>query len=784
LNQRINDCASNLLPSLAINFEEQRRLDTEALKNQIDYVADDVVNQLIQLNMKGDSSKMMELLTDIKANSDDMKTEIMGQILELEKKLSSSKPLTLRDFVGLEDLFCREKESLKAFLDDKLAEYNHHIQTGLRQIQDNIGANFGVLFKILNEIHLTRDEKQERQELLKRVVIPSSSRVEVKETSVLGMGGFGTVYLGYYDTAKVAIKSLHSANGSEMEAVENEVLLMNYLGSHPHILTCYGIWKDARGLTSIVLDYSPYGSLVDILYNFDAFPELPVRLQLGWAVDLVNALYFIHSKNVKHRDVKADNLLVFSELKVKLCDFGLSKQQSQSMKPSLLGGTEGFMAPELFTGKGSGLSSDVFSWAMAFYQIVMRKRPQVALSHSRLMGNLLVELGDKLDGVDVGPLASLLTDCIHESPESRPLAGGVNGFMLGVLGHAGGDPRLGVQSGDDEIIHDLEGRLKAVRKNGLPPPLKKAQEAVAEVAKFTGVCEKTLEGHSDHLEGHLHCLIQLADGRVVSGSRDQTLKVWNVNTGYCERTLYGHSECVRCVVQLADGRVVSGSGDNTLKVWNVNTGVCERTLEGHSEWVECLIQLADGRVVSGDGDCKLKVWNVNTGVCERTLEGHSEWVYCLVLLADGRVMSGSDDHTLKVWNVNTGVCEKTLEGHNGGIHCLVQLADGRVVSGGGLTVMDDDDGFYLKVWNVNTGVCKNISETLEGHGECVYCVVQLADGRVVSGSGDNTLHVWNVNTGEIEQTLEGHTASVICLVQLADGRVVSGDGDGKLMVWK
>jgi hypothetical protein len=83
---------SNLLPSLGINFEEQRRLDTEALKNQIKCVADDVVHQLIRLNMKGDSSKMMELLTDIKSNSDDTKTEIMGQILQLDKKISSSKP--------------------------------------------------------------------------------------------------------------------------------------------------------------------------------------------------------------------------------------------------------------------------------------------------------------------------------------------------------------------------------------------------------------------------------------------------------------------------------------------------------------------------------------------------------------------------------------------------------------------------------------------------------------------------------------------------------------------
>ena len=168
--------------------------------------------------------------------------------------------MTLRDFVDLEELFHREKETLKAFLDEKLVEYNNQIQLGLHKVEENIGEKIdkmdGVLFKILNKLNLTRDEKQERQELLERVIIPSRSRIEVKETSVLGMGTFGTVYLGYYNSAKVAIKSLHSANGREMEAVENEVMLMNYLGSHPNILTCYGIWKDSRGLTSIVLDLS------------------------------------------------------------------------------------------------------------------------------------------------------------------------------------------------------------------------------------------------------------------------------------------------------------------------------------------------------------------------------------------------------------------------------------------------------------------------------------------------------------------------------------------------
>jgi serine/threonine protein kinase len=147
---------------------------------------------------------------------------------------------------------------------------------------------------------------------------------------------------------------------------------------------------------------------------------LSIRLQVGWVIDLINAVYFIHQKKVKHRDIKADNLLVFSELKVKLCDFGLSKQHSQSRVSSIVGGTQGFMAPEVVAGEGSGFPSDIFSWAMTFYQIVMREYPKVALSHSQLMGNLLVELEDKFDGVDLGPISSLLSNCIHKNPDFRP----------------------------------------------------------------------------------------------------------------------------------------------------------------------------------------------------------------------------------------------------------------------------------------------------------------------------------------------------------------------------
>jgi hypothetical protein len=62
---------------------------------------------------------------------------------------------------------------------------------------------------------------------------------------------------------------------------------MDYLGAYPNILRSYGFWKENCKMFQIVLEYAPFGSLNEILYNFDDFPDLPFRLILGWLCDLL-----------------------------------------------------------------------------------------------------------------------------------------------------------------------------------------------------------------------------------------------------------------------------------------------------------------------------------------------------------------------------------------------------------------------------------------------------------------------------------------------------------------
>ncbi|WP_193788912.1 caspase family protein, partial [Xenococcus sp. PCC 7305] len=118
----------------------------------------------------------------------------------------------------------------------------------------------------------------------------------------------------------------------------------------------------------------------------------------------------------------------------------------------------------------------------------------------------------------------------------------------------------------------------------------------------------------------------------------------------------GHSDLVRSLAISSNGQhIVSGSEDDTIKVWNLKTGNLENTLEGHSDDVRSLVISSDGqRIISGGGDHTIKVWNLKTGDLENTLEGHSGSVRSVAISNDGqRIVSGSGDHTIKVWNLKT-----------------------------------------------------------------------------------------------------------------------------------
>ncbi|GFO45400.1 F-box/WD repeat-containing protein 7 [Plakobranchus ocellatus] len=319
---------------------------------------------------------------------------------------------------------------------------------------------------------------------------------------------------------------------------------------------------------------------------------------------------------------------------------------------------------------------------------------------------------------------------------------------------------------DEEMVYGsrMRRRLSAARS---PYKSLYMRQSQIEHNWRTGVNRppKHLKGHDDHV---ITCL-EFCGNRVVSGSDDNTLKVWSVTSGKCLRTLIGHTGGVWSS-QMSGTVVISGSTDRTLKVWNAETGQCRHTLYGHSSTVRCM-SLHENQVVSGSRDATLRVWDIDTGECQHILMGHQAAVRCVQF--DGRkVVSGAYDYTVRVWDPETETCLHTLQGHSNRVYSL-QFDGIHVVSGS----LDTS----IRVWDVETGNCLH---TLIGH-QSLTSGLELKNNILVSGNADSTVKVWDITTGQCLQTLQGpnkHQSAVTCL-QFSKKFVITSSDDGTVKIW-
>ncbi len=160
---------------------------------------------------------------------------------------------------------------------------------------------------------------------------------------------------------------------------------------------------------------------------------------------------------------------------------------------------------------------------------------------------------------------------------------------------------------------------------------------------------RTFKGH----EGTVAAVAITRDGRfAVSGSWDNTLRLWNLATGKCLQVFKGHTNYVTAVTIMPDRQfAISGSRDRTLRLWNLKTGKCVRIFRGHVDYVSAVTITSDGHfAISASWDRTLRLWKLETGECIRVFERHQEIVETVAITLDGHfVISGSRDKTLQMW---------------------------------------------------------------------------------------------------------------------------------------
>jgi WD40 repeat protein len=295
------------------------------------------------------------------------------------------------------------------------------------------------------------------------------------------------------------------------------------------------------------------------------------------------------------------------------------------------------------------------------------------------------------------------------------------------------------------------------------------------------------------LVGHNAAVTSLAvDGDwrwLLSGSNDQTIRVWDTRDGQLIRIL-DHADAalprsVRAEVwELAvthDGRLaLAGAADGFIYVWDVDRGTQQRRRFSREAGraISAVALSGDGRIaMSAARDTTVRVWDVPARVLACALSGHSDEVTSVAISAAGtRAASASEDATVRLWNVSTGALERTLEGHTAGVNAVALSADGGYVLSG-------SSDRTVKLWDAGTGRCV---QTLSKLDATVTSVALAAAGwRALVGTSDRSVTLWDLHDAHLLARLDGHSDSVTAVcIDDAGIRAATCASDTTVKLWQ
>ncbi|CAN8097126.1 unnamed protein product [Discula destructiva] len=331
---------------------------------------------------------------------------------------------------------------------------------------------------------------------------------------------------------------------------------------------------------------------------------------------------------------------------------------------------------------------------------------------------------------------------------------------------------------------------------------------------------KTFKGHSNGVT----CLQIWDDTTLATGSYDNTIKIWDLETGQEVRSLIGHTRGIRSL-QMDDHKLLSASLDGTVKVWNWRTGKCIRTLSSHSDGV-ISVHFQDEVIASGSIDHSIRVYNFQTGTTF-SLSHHEDWVNNVkVDMVSRTLLSASDDCTIGLWDLDTREIIRVFEGHVGHVQQVLGLprdfepdedpstavqdpvetssvasghspapiagpSDAELRATYGPGFIDNPDrplparyilsgglDASLKLWDTYNG---SVVRNQWGHLEGIWSV-ECDSLRMVTGANDSLVKTWDPRSGRCTGTFAGHTGPVTS-VAVSDALMASGSEDGEVRLY-
>ncbi|PPR81089.1 hypothetical protein GOBAR_AA39625 [Gossypium barbadense] len=302
----------------------------------------------------------------------------------------------------------------------------------------------------------------------------------------LGEGGFGTVYYGVLrDGRVVAVKRLYENNLKRVDQYMNEIEILTLI-LHPYLVKLYGCTSRRSRELLLVYEYIPNGTVADHLHGKRSNSGLltwHVRLRI--AIETATALAYLHRKEIIHRDVKSNNILLDKNFHVKVADFGLSRLFPNDVThvSTAPQGTPGYVDPEYHQCYHLTEKSDVYSFGVVLVELISAKKAVDISRHrhdinlanmaiSRIQNQALHELVDPSLGFEndfvvkntVTAVAGLAFRCLQQERDMRPSMEGVLEALEEIKGVRSGSDVVDIRSGTEvvDIKSDDVGLLKSI----------------------------------------------------------------------------------------------------------------------------------------------------------------------------------------------------------------------------------------------------------------------------------------------------------------------------------
>jgi serine/threonine protein kinase len=621
----------------------------------------------------------------------------------------------------------------------------------------------------------------------------------------LGEGGMGIVYKARQVNLRrtVALKVIRKKLLARPEAINRFLREAQAAAAllHSHIVIIY----DA-GRTQDTYYYSmEYVDGIDLARLLKQETVLEVSQVCDYMRQAALGLQHAHERGLVHRDIKPGNLIVspppqgdgmptaqalpFRGAVLKILDMGLARLDQLAdlssppvAKPvkEMVMGTPDYMAPEQWLNPHRvDIRADLYSLGCTFYHLLAGKSPFAAEDWRRKRQRHLADEATPIEQVrpevpsEVGAVIRRLLAKDAEDRYQTPME------LAEELGPwCGFEERSELRPRSTKPPSSLE-----IRIDSFIEPIKRRS---AEKKKpVQGALVRQLDGHLDWV----WAVAFSRDGRrALSGSKDATVRLWDVETGAQQACLEGHEAEVVSVAFSADGRrALSGSIDKTVRLWDLESGREVRSFRGHTDNVVSVAFSGDGaQTLSASRDGTIRICDLESGGEARRILSLME-IVGLAFSSDGLTALGTcirsptrllpvPKNTVRLWALESGRELRRFEGHADLIWSVALSPDGR-------RALSGSEDHSVRLWEVDNGreICR-----LQGHTGWAWTVAFSPDGRqALSGGDDKTLRLWNLEKGMEIGRLEGHTDWVSCVAFAPDGRTaLSGSNDQTLRLWR